>query len=177
MFSPFQVFPLGTPYPTPSSPASMRMLPHPHTHSCPPALALPYTGASNSLWPKASPPTDDQQGHLLPHKWPARGSFHVYSLLVVVSRSWGGWGGGVWPVDTVAPSIRPPSAPSVPSPTPPLGTTMLSPMVGCKLPPLYLPGSGKVFSETTISSFHQQALPGIHNSIQVWWLYIGWIPM
>ena len=51
MFSPFQVSPLETPYPIPSSPAFMRVLPYPPTHSCLPALAFPYTGALDTLRP------------------------------------------------------------------------------------------------------------------------------
>ena len=27
-----------------------------------------------------------------------------------------------------------------------------------------------------MSGFHLQALSRIHNSVWVWWLYIGWIP-
>jgi hypothetical protein len=27
-----------------------------------------------------------------------------------------------------------------------------------------------------MSGFYQQALPGIHNNVWVWWLYMGWIP-
>jgi hypothetical protein len=38
---------------------------------------------------------------------------------------------------------------------------------------LYLSGSGRASQETAISGFHQQALPGIHNSFWVWWLYMG----
>ncbi|KRY04454.1 hypothetical protein T03_18051 [Trichinella britovi] len=49
-------------------------------------------------------------------------------------------------------------------------------MVGCKHLPLYLSGSGRASQETAISGFHQQALPSIHNNVQVWWLYMGWIP-
>jgi hypothetical protein len=41
---------------------------------------------------------------------------------------------------------------------------MLSPMVGCEHPPLYLSGSGRTSQETAIWGFHQQALPSIHNS-------------
>ena len=71
-----------------------------------------------------------------------------------------------------------PSAPSVLSLTPPFGTNvpMLSPMVGCEHPPLYLSGSGRASHETAISGSCQQALVGIHNSVWVWWLYMGWIP-
>jgi hypothetical protein len=103
------------------------------------------------------------------------GSFHVYSLVGgPISASSGS--GGVWPVDTVAPSMRlqTPSAPSVPSSTPPSETPKLSPMVDCKLPPLYLSNSGKASQEAAISGFHQQALPDIHNNVQVWWQYMGW---
>jgi hypothetical protein len=45
----------------------------------------------------------------------------------------------VWPVDTVAPSmgLQPSLGPSVPSPILLSGIPKLSPMVVCKLPPLY----------------------------------------
>ena len=49
MFSHFQVSLLETPYSILPLPASMRVLPHPPTHSCLPALAFSYTGASNTL--------------------------------------------------------------------------------------------------------------------------------
>jgi hypothetical protein len=52
----------------------------------------------------------------------------------------------------------------------------LSPKVGCEHLPLYLSGSRRASQETAISGPCQQSLPGIHNSIQVWWLYMGWIP-
>ena len=60
----------------------------------------------------------------------------MYILWLVV-QSPGARGQGVWAVDTVVPSmgLQTPSAPSVPSPSPPLGTPKLNPMVGCKLPP------------------------------------------
>jgi hypothetical protein len=41
---------------------------------------------------------------------------------------------------------------------------VLSPMVGCKHPCLYLPGSGRASQETAISGSCQQVLLGIHNS-------------
>jgi hypothetical protein len=56
------------------------------------------------------------------------------------------------------------------------GPSALSPMVGCEHLPLNLSGSGRAFQETAISGFHQQVLPSIHNSAQVWWLFMGWIP-
>ena len=52
MFSPFQVSPSETPYPISPPLASKRVLHHPSTPICPPALAFPYTGASNTLRPK-----------------------------------------------------------------------------------------------------------------------------
>jgi hypothetical protein len=30
--------------------------------------------------------------------------------------------------------------------------------------------------ETAISGSYQQVLPSIHNNVQIWWLYMGWIP-
>ena len=52
MSFPFHVSPLGGPYAISSHTASMRVLPHPSTHSHLPALAFPYTGASNPHRPK-----------------------------------------------------------------------------------------------------------------------------
>jgi hypothetical protein len=49
-------------------------------------------------------------------------------------------------------------------------------MVSCKHPPLYWSGSGKASQETAISGSCQQAHLGIHNSVWVWCLYMGWIP-
>jgi hypothetical protein len=77
----------------------------------------------------------------------------------------------LWLVDTAVPPMRLqiPLAPSV-------GKPVLSPMVGSEYPPLYLSGSGRAFQKTTISGSCQQALLGIHNSVWVWILYVGWIP-
>ena len=46
---PFPGLPFRTPYPILPPPASMRVLPHPPTHSHLPALAFPYTGVLNPL--------------------------------------------------------------------------------------------------------------------------------
>ena len=83
--------------------------------------------------------------------------------------------GVVWSVDTVAPfmGLQTLSAPSVLSPSPSSGIPELSPMVGCELP-LYLSGFDRTSQETAISGFYLQALPGIHNNVWVWWLYMGW---
>jgi hypothetical protein len=47
-----------------------------------------------------------------------------------------------------------------------IGDPMLSLMVGCMYPPLYLSGSGRASQETAISRSCQQALLGKHNSVQ-----------
>ena len=53
---------------------------------------------------------------------------------------------------------------------------MLSQMVGCEHPPLYLKDTGRTSHKTAMLGFHYQALPRIHNSIHIWLLYMGWIP-
>ena len=53
---------------------------------------------------------------------------------------------------------------------------VLSPMDGCEHPLLYLSGTGKASQETAISGSCKQALVGIHNTVWVWRLYMGWIP-
>jgi hypothetical protein len=83
MLSTFQAsLPFGTPPSHPFSPASTRVFTPTPTHSSPPALAFPYTGASNTL--KA-------QGPLLPLITKkailchiccqSHGSLHVHSLV------------------------------------------------------------------------------------------------
>jgi hypothetical protein len=53
---------------------------------------------------------------------------------------------------------------------------MLSTIVTYEHLPLYLSDSSRASQETAISGSHQQALPGIRNSVQVWQLCIVWIP-
>jgi hypothetical protein len=53
---------------------------------------------------------------------------------------------------------------------------VFSPMVGCEHLHLYWSGSGRASQETAISGSCQQVLLGIHHSVWVWWLYMGWIP-
>jgi hypothetical protein len=53
---------------------------------------------------------------------------------------------------------------------------LLSPIARCNHLPLYLSGTGWASQETAISGSCQPALSGIHNSVWVWWLYMGWIP-
>jgi hypothetical protein len=56
-----------------------------------------------------------------------------------------------------------------------IGDPMLSPMGGCMHPPLYLLGSGRASQETVKSGSCQQAPLGIHCSVWVWLMYMGWI--
>jgi hypothetical protein len=158
---PFPGLPLGSPLPYPLSPASMRVLPYPPTHSCLPALAFSYSGASNTLRPLL--PLMFNKVNMWPAPWVPLCVFFGWW-----SSPWKLWGSGLF--DTVTPSmgLQTPSAPSVPSPTPPSGTPILSSMVGCGHPPLCFSGSGRASQETAISGFHQQALLSIHNSIRVW---------
>jgi hypothetical protein len=48
-----------------------------------------------------------------------------------------------------------------------IGESVLSPMVSCKYPPLYMSGSGRASKETAVSGSCQQALLGIHNNVWV----------
>jgi hypothetical protein len=110
----------------------MRVLPHIPILSLWHSPTLGYQTPSGS---RASPFTDVQQGHPLPYTWP------VPWVIPCVFFGWlssPGSSGGVWPIDTVAPSVGPqtPSVPSVPSPTPSSRTPELRPMVGCKISPL-----------------------------------------
>jgi hypothetical protein len=57
-----------------------------------------------------------------------------------------------------------------------IGDTLLNPTDGCEHPLLYLSGTGKASQETATSGSSQQVLIGIHNSVWVWRLYMGWIP-
>jgi hypothetical protein len=102
MFSPFLVFPskISIPPHPPPPPASMRVLPLPH--SCPPALAFPYTRESHTFRPKG----------LSSHWCPTRPSSASYAArdmspsmctFWLMVQSWELW--GFWPVDTVAPSM------------------------------------------------------------------------
>jgi hypothetical protein len=67
---PFSGLPFRKSYPIPPPPASMRVLPHPPTPVIPPWHS-PTLGHLTPSDPRASLPTDDQQGHPLSHMWPA----------------------------------------------------------------------------------------------------------
>jgi hypothetical protein len=56
-----------------------------------------------------------------------------------------------------------------------IGDSMLSPMDGCDHPLLYFSDTSRASQETAISGSCQEALVGIHNSVSVWRLYMGWI--
>ena len=49
-------------------------------------------------------------------------------------------------------------------------------MDGCEHSLLYLSGTGRASQGTAMSGSCQRTLVGIHNSVWVWWLYMGWIP-
>jgi hypothetical protein len=81
-------------------------------------------------------------------------------------------------VDIVLPmGLQTPSDPSVLPLTRPLESLVLNPMVGCQHLHLYWSGSGKASHGTTISGSCQQAFLGISNSVGIWCLQMGWIPM
>ena len=89
-------------------------------------------------------------------------------------RPWELW--GVWLVDIVVLLLGNPISSFSPFSNSSIGDRLLSPMVGCKYPSLYLSGFGKASQEIAISRFCQQALLGIHNSVWIWCLFMGWIP-
>jgi hypothetical protein len=47
----------------------------------------------------------------------------------------------------------------------------------CEHPLLYLPGTDIASYKTAITGSLQQNLSGLCNSVWVWWLIMGWIPM
>jgi hypothetical protein len=184
------------PFQRPLHPASMRVFPHSLTHSHFPILAFPYTGPSSlhqgpllplmsskaiplplsypgiSLhWaiepsPRASPPTDVQQGHPLLYMRLEHGSFHVYSLVGGLVPGSSGRGSGwyislflLWGANPFG-SFSPFSNFSTGYP--------VCPMIGCEHSLLHLSDSGRASQETAIPGSCQQALVGIHNSVQVW---------
>ena len=127
MLPPFHVSPLEIPYPIPSPSSSMRVLPshlltpnsHPTTHPPWPSPTLEYQTSSG---PMVASPTDIQQGQPLPYIWPEPW-VPPCVFFSWWSSPWELW--GIWPVDTYS-SHRSatPSALSVPSLTPPLGSPL-----------------------------------------------------
>jgi hypothetical protein len=139
MFSSFQVSPSQVPYPIPHSPASMRVLLHPPTHPPTPAFPpwhSPTLGHQTLSGLRVTPPTDVQQGHLLPHIWPEPWVPPcVYSLWLVV-QSLGAPGVLMLPV-----------------------LTGMSALLGEELSP----GSIWVFSPLILTQPHSQALPSLFH--------------
>ena len=123
----------------------------------------PTLGQKALSSPRTCPPNDVQQGHPLPLMRPV--------IWVPPCVFFGCLSSSLelWPTDTVAHSmgLKNPSAPSVSSPTPPLWTPTLSPMVGCKHLPLHLSGSARASQETAISGFHsgEASLDGLFFSL------------
>jgi hypothetical protein len=102
MFSPFQVSPSETPYPIFPPPASMRVLPHPPTSFYLTLRNFLTLGHQIPSGPRASPPTDVQQGCPLLHKWlepwvPPSVLFSWWSISQKLR--------GVWSVDIVSCSL------------------------------------------------------------------------
>jgi hypothetical protein len=158
--------PPAAPIRTPPPPASMRVCHDPLTH--------PASDTSIPLHWGIEPSQD--QGSLFPsmpykailcyiYGW-RHGSLYVYSLAGVLASRISGWLilffflWGCKPLQLLQ------SFPISP----------ISPMVGCKFLPLYSSGSGRASWETATSGSSQHALLGIHSSVWVWWLYMGWIP-
>jgi hypothetical protein len=139
MFSPFQVSPSETNYPIPHPLPLWECSPLPS--SC---LGILLHWGIEPLSPKGCSS----------HWCPTRPSSAIYaaramgpSMCTVPPCLIGGTVPGSppprrggWPVDNFAPlmGLQIPSAPSVPSVTLPLGTPKLNPVVGCKLPPLFV---------------------------------------
>jgi len=95
----------------------------------------------------------------------SHGSVHVYSLdggLVPVSS-------GCWYCCSYG--LANPFSSFSPFSNSSNGDPVLSSMVGCSHPPLYLSCSGRAFQ--AISGSYKYALLGISNMIWVWWLYMG----
>jgi hypothetical protein len=121
MSSPFLVSPPKSSYPLSPPPA------HQPTHSCFLALTFTYTGGTGHRafsGPRASPPTDDRQGHLLLHTLlePWVPPCELFGWWFIPWELW-----GYWLVHILAPP-RGPQTPSVPwvlSLTPPLGPCAL----------------------------------------------------
>jgi hypothetical protein len=104
----------------------------------------------------------------------SHGSLHVYCLVGnLVPESSGGSVGWSCFSSYVIPN---PFSSFSPFSNSSNGVPMLSAMVGFENLPQYLLDSGRGAQETAITCFCQQALLGIHNSVWVCSLYLGWIP-
>ena len=123
----FKCFPLSrSPHRIPHNPSPHLLLLWGCSPTHPPATSfLPWHSPTLGHWapsgPRASSPIDVQRNHPLPHMW-----LEPWVLPCVFFGWWSSpWElQGVWPVDIVTPSIalQIPSAPLVPSPSPPSGS-------------------------------------------------------
>jgi hypothetical protein len=141
MLSPLLVSPLETSYPILPPPASVRVLPHPSTHFCLPALAFPYTGESNLHRTKGLSPIDANKAILCYICGWSHGSLHVYSLVGGLVP--GSSGGSGWFILLFFLWVANPFNSFSPFSNSSIGDPMLGPMLGCEHLPLYLSGSGR----------------------------------
>jgi hypothetical protein len=164
MLSPSQ-FPLH--YPLIPPPASMRVLPHPHSHSYLRGLAFLYPGSSSlhrtkglpSQWYQIRPSSTYTAGAMVPA---------VYSLVGgLVPGSFGGRGLVGWYCCSSYEVANPFNSYS-PCPNFPTGVHALSPMFGWVYLHLYWFNSGRASQGTAKPGSPQQALLGISNSVWVW---------
>jgi hypothetical protein len=169
----FSLFTVQILIPSPSFP-SENPLSHP-TSPCSPTHPLSLPCPAIPLHWGIEPSQD--QGPLLPlmsnkpnlcyiGSW-SHGSLHVYFWLVVYSLGALGVLVGSYCCPSYGAANPFSSFGSFSSSS--IGDPVLSPMIGCKHPPLYLSGTGRASQERAISGSCQQALVGIHNSVWVWW--------
>lgn len=99
---PLPSFPSTLPYPNPLRTVSMKVLPHPPTHSHHPPGHSPKLEHPTPSDPRATPPTAVQQGHPLTHMLP-----EPWVLPFVFFGSWSRLLELQWfcPVDTVVPPM------------------------------------------------------------------------
>jgi len=166
MISSLPVTPPQLPIPSPRSTlpfASVRVLLHPLTHSCLCSSIFSTPGDQTHTGPRASPPLDVRQGHLLQHMY-LEPWIHVYSLnggLVL-----GALGGLVsWYCSSYGVAI--PFSSLSPSPSSSLGVPRLSLVVGCEHPHLYWSGASRTSQGTAIPGSCQQELLDISNSVGI----------
>ena len=156
---PFLVFP-----PKPPIPSPLHLLTNPLTPASSLSLHFPtlehpgFTGTRASLFP------DVQQGHPLLHM-----QLESWVPTCVLDwrwlDPWEFWDYGSYCSSSEAAntysSLGPFSRSSI-------GDHLLSPLVGCDHPLLYLLGTSWGSQETAVSGSCQQAFVGIHNSVWVW---------
>ena len=158
LFSPFQVSPAEISYPISLPNVSMKVLPHPLLSSCPgiPLLCgIEHPQAQGLLYPLMSnKATYDAR---------AMGASMCTLWMVVLSP---GAIGDLAKLTLLLPLLGAANTLSSFSSftNSSIRDLMLSAMVGCKYPTLYLSYSVRVSQETAISGSLQQALPGIHNN-------------